>query len=102
LACPGLPSRLGLSSCTCGRPGGGTRDGTVSYLQMSHAELDDAPGRNYCCLSRPGSALSAPVPAGDEPLARQAPRQSARPPTYSDLLAAQPGEETCNRTITDI
>ena len=26
----------------------------VSYLQLSHAELDGAPSRNYCCLSRPG------------------------------------------------
>ena len=75
----------------------------MSYLQMSHAELDDAPSRNYCCLSRPGSALSAPVPAvGRAAGSPSAPWQSARMPTYSDLLAAQPGEETCNRTVTDI
>ena len=45
----------------------------MSYLQMSHAELDDAPSRNYCCVSRPGSALSAPVSAEDKPrLAKRA------------------------------
>lgn len=67
----------------------------MPHLQLSHDELDDAAQPQLLLLVAPwvGSAVAPGATAE---------RQSTRTPTYSDLLAAQPGEETCNRTVTDI